>query len=91
MFGKGINQAAVFSPFPCRTFLCRSIQPESRIPAKIFSRRDAENAEKHQEEKSVMIFSAFSASLRGTFRHDGFGCGTPRRVFALRLCCIVSA
>jgi hypothetical protein len=38
-----------------------------------------------------MIISAFSAPLRETFRHDDFGCGTPRWVFALqtqKLCII---
>jgi oligopeptide/dipeptide ABC transporter ATP-binding protein len=36
-----------------------------------------------------MIFSAFSAPLREMFRHDGFGCGWLRWVFALNPCCMV--
>jgi hypothetical protein len=38
--------------------------PQPKPSIRNVSRRGAENAEKYQEERSVMIFSAFSAPLR---------------------------
>jgi hypothetical protein len=73
--GKVFAKMSDFDRLWYKSSFVYAVLCESRIFAKIFSRRGAESAEKGEKEWKLMLLSASSAPLREPFPWGRFDCG----------------